>query len=166
MLIVLAVLCRSVSPSLANLSVSFSIPPPPSLVPQDNWILGAGPLSAEQYDNCVLHPSSAAASSSAGTTYSRKAGTLTRCAFDLAPQHEAVKAMFGISTPGKAPAVEPVALYLQSKTAKLFVAVSLDDAIALAVATGASRNNSVVAFRRDSGAKGSRSRASSLDSLE
>lgn len=89
---------------------------------------------------------------SSTTARYRKPGVLTRCAFDLVPHHNAVikSALVG-GTGGGGNAASPVqesswkwnsgvpggdgsyepALYIQSRTAKLFVAIPLDVAIHL-----------------------------------
>lgn len=125
---------------------------------QDNWILSCGPLTDKQYISAVA---------ATGGIHKNKVGLLTRCAFDLAPQHSAVKSSLtagtwrwkgGLTRPGTGAGVdtdpffaspsnasppihESAELYIQNKTNRLFVALDLGDAISLARAASRGKSN-------------------------
>lgn len=120
--------------------------------------MASGPLTSIQYEHSVRHPTtglgglSGSGAHSSTTARYRKPGVLTRCAFDLVPHHNAmIKSALAGGTGGGGNAASPMqesswkwnsgvpgadgsyepALYIQSRTAKLFVAVPLDVAIHL-----------------------------------
>lgn len=75
--------------------------------------------------------------------------TLVRCQFDLAPQHTTIKADLSPGAWRWKGGISPSAeLYLQTDTARLFVALSLDDAISLARVTASRGSTSSAGGRR------------------
>lgn len=95
-------------------------------------------MSLDHYEHAVERAVQTKVSSASAKA---PAQHLTRTAFDLAPQHTFVKSSLALNAwRWRGGISESAELYIQGKTARLFVALNLDDAISLA--RGVSRTNS------------------------